>query len=68
MLETDELCCLHGQSVGGGEGFRMAEFHKGDQLSGVAGWDFWAEVSSTDGLENPDNRYWVQIHDQAANP
>jgi hypothetical protein len=46
----------------------MAEFHDGDQHAGVAGWDFWAEVSSIDGLDNPNIRYWVQINDQPANP
>jgi hypothetical protein len=65
---ADEKCRLQGLQVTGENGFRMAEFHDGDQLSGWAGWDFWAEVSSIEGLDNSDTRYWVQINDQRANP
>jgi hypothetical protein len=65
---ADEKCRLQGLQVMGENGFRMAEFHNGDQLSGWAGWDFWAEVSSIEELDNSDIRYWVQINDQPANP
>ena len=65
---ADEICRLQGQKETGKDGFRMAEFHDGDQSSGSAGWDFWAEVSSRNSLDNLDNRYWVQINDQGANP
>jgi hypothetical protein len=65
---ADERCRLQGVQAAGENGFRMAEFHDGDQHAGVAGWDFWAEVSSIDGLDNPNIRYWVQINDQPANP
>jgi hypothetical protein len=65
---ADEKCRLQGLQVTGENGFRMAEFHDGDQLSGWAGWDFWAEVSSIEELDNSDIRYWVQINDQPANP
>ncbi len=65
---ADEKCRLQGLRAAGENGFRMAEFHDGDQRSGWAGWDFWAEVSSIEGLDNPKIRYWVQINDQSANP
>lgn len=65
---ADEKCRVQGAQVTGENGFRMAEFHDGDQLSGWAGWDFWAEVSSIEELGNTDIRYWVQINDQPANP
>jgi hypothetical protein len=65
---ADEKCRLQGRHVRGEDAFRMAEFHDGDQRAGLAGWDFWAEVSSIEGLDNPTIRYWVQINDQSANP
>jgi hypothetical protein len=65
---ADEKCRLQGSQAKGENGFRVAEFHDGDQRSGWAGWDFWAEVSSLDGLDNPNIRYWVRINDQSANP
>jgi hypothetical protein len=65
---ADEKCRLQGLQVAGEDGFRMAEFHDGDQHSGWAGWDFWAEVSSIEGLDNRNIRYWVGINDQSANP
>jgi hypothetical protein len=65
---ADEKCHLQGRQVTGEDAFRMAEFHDGDQQAGWAGWDFWAEVSSIEGLENPNIRYWVWINDQPANP
>jgi hypothetical protein len=68
QASADEVCRSEGQRVGGIDAFRMAEFHDGDQSSGIAGWDFWAEVSSWDRLDNLNNRYWVRINDQAANP
>jgi hypothetical protein len=68
QASADAVCRSEGQRVGGIDDFRMAEFHDGDQSSGIAGWDFWAEVSSWDRLDNPNNRYWVRINDQAANP
>jgi hypothetical protein len=65
---ADEKCRLHWTQVTGENGFRMAEFHDGDRQAGWAGWDFWAEASLIEGLDNPDIRYWVQINDQSANP
>jgi hypothetical protein len=64
-LIANETCRAQGQRLSNIDAFRMAEFHDGDRL---AGWDFWAEVSSIEGLENPDIRYWVQINDQNSNP
>jgi hypothetical protein len=65
---ADEKCRLHGIQVTGENGFRMAEFHDGDRQAGWAGWDFWAEASLIEGLDNSDIRYWVQINDRLANP
>jgi hypothetical protein len=65
---ADEKCRLQGRQVTGEGAFRMAEFHDGDQRAGWAGWDFWAEVSSIEGLDNRNIRYWVCINDQPANP
>jgi hypothetical protein len=64
---ADEKCRLQGLQITGENGFRMAEFHDGDKRAGLAGWDFWAEVSSIEGLDNSNIRYWVQINDQPAN-
>lgn len=65
---ADEKCRLQELHTMGENDFRMAEFHDGDQRSGWAGWDFWAEVSSLEGLDNPKIRYWVRTNDQPANP
>jgi hypothetical protein len=65
---ADEKCHLQGQQVTGEDAFRMAEFHDGDRRAGWAGWDFWAEVSSIEGLDNRNIRYWVRINDRPANP
>ncbi len=65
---ADEKCRLQELHTMGEHDFRMAEFHDGDQRSGWAGWDFWAEVSSIEGLDNPKIRYWVWINDRSANP
>ena len=65
---ANETCRAQGQRLSNIDGIRMAEFHDGDRLAGLAGWDFWAEVSSIEGLDNPNIRYWVQINDQNANP
>ena len=46
----------------------MAEFHDGDKKAGWAGWDFWADASSMKDLKIGDNRFWVSINDQRANP
>jgi hypothetical protein len=67
-LIANETCRGQGQRLSNIDEFRMAEFHDGDRLAGWAGWDFWAEVSSIEALDNPDIRYWVQINDQNANP
>ena len=49
-----------------GIGYRMAEFHDsgyGTQIGEISGWKFWAYG----GLDN-NQRYWININDQAANP
>ena len=65
---ADELCRLQGLIILGEDGFRMAEFHDGDNEAGWAGWDFWADASSMKDLKIGDNRFWVSINDQRANP
>jgi hypothetical protein len=67
---ADRMCEYVGRATGRGIGFRMAEFHDGDQQAGWAGWDFWAEAyAAENGLPDATARYWVQINDQpAANP
>lgn len=67
-LIANETCRAQGQRLSDSDELRMAEFHDGDRLAGSAGWDFWAEVSSIEGLDNPNIRYWVQINDQNSNP
>lgn len=67
-LIANETCRAQGQRLSNIDELRMAEFHDGDRLAGLAGWDFWAEVSSIEGLDNPKIRYWVQINDQNSNP
>jgi len=64
---ADEKCRLRGLQITGENGFRMAKFHDGDQLSDWAGWDFWAEVCWIEELGNTDIRYWVHINDQPVN-
>ena len=49
-----------------GAGWRMASFHDaayGAQVGEISGWDFWAYG----GLNN-NQRYWVHVGDQPANP
>ncbi len=58
---ADEKCRLEGLKIGENN-FRMAEFHDGNA------WSFWADASSTEAVNNPEVRYWVQINDQPANP
>jgi hypothetical protein len=67
---ADRMCQQVGMATGRGMGFRMAEFHDGDQQAGWAGWDFWAEAYGPEsGLPDGTARYWVHINDQpAANP
>jgi hypothetical protein len=65
---ADLQCRLQGLKVLGEDGFRMAEFHDGDREAGIAGWDFWADASAIDMLKISDQRYWVSINDQPANP
>lgn len=65
---ADETCRLQGLKVLGEDGFRMAEFHDGDETAGWAGWDFWADASAMKVLKITDIRYWVKIHDQPSNP
>ncbi len=43
-----------------GPGWRMAEFHDG------SGWNFWADCSGV--AKDFDDRFWVYINDQPANP
>lgn len=64
---ANEKCRLQGLEIWKEDGFRMAEFHDGDQKAGWAGWDFWAEIPVTQDLDKA--RYWVWINDQPqANP
>jgi hypothetical protein len=65
---ADLQCRLQGLKILGEDGFRMAEFHDGDRVSGNAGWDFWADASEIEMLKISDMRYWVSINDQSANP
>lgn len=65
---ADLKCQLQGLKVLGEDGFRMAEFHDGDRAAGIAGWDFWADASAIEMLKISDQRYWVSINDQRANP
>jgi hypothetical protein len=65
---ADLQCRLQGLKVLGEDGFRMAEFHDGDREAGIAGWDFWADASAIKMLKISDQRYWVSINDQPANP
>lgn len=47
-----------------GQAWKMAGFHDGNLgTGGTDGWDFWAYGTLTTGL-----RFWVAVHDQAANP
>lgn len=62
---ADVLCRLQGFEVLREDGFRMAEFHDGEEN---AGWDFWADVSAMSMLKISDTRYWVSINDQPGNP
>jgi hypothetical protein len=64
---ANERCRLAGVKTWKEDGFRMAEFHDGDQKAGWAGWDFWAEIPASQRIDN--KRYWVWINDQPpANP
>jgi hypothetical protein len=64
---ANERCRLEGLRIWEEDGFRMAEFHDGDQKAGWAGWDFWAEIPPSQDIS--DFRYWVWIDDQpTANP
>ncbi|MBD2327121.1 hypothetical protein [Alkalinema sp. FACHB-956] len=64
---ANERCRLAGLKTWKEDGFRMAEFHDGDQEAGWAGWDFWAEIPPSQCIDN--RRYWVWINDQPpANP
>jgi hypothetical protein len=65
---ADLQCRLQGLKVLGEDSFRMAEFHDGDHNGGTAGWDFWADASAIESLKIADQRYWVSINDQSANP
>ncbi|CAN1213277.1 hypothetical protein TUMEXPCC7403_23930 [Tumidithrix helvetica PCC 7403] len=65
---ADEKCRRQGLQVLEEDGFRMAEFHDGDQNAGWAGWDFWAEASAMEVLKISDIRYWVSINDRPSNP
>ncbi len=65
---ADLQCQLQGLKVLGEDGFRMAEFHDGDNLAGMVGWDFWADASAIEMLKISGTRYWVSINDQSANP
>jgi len=62
---ADRQCQLQGLKVLGEDGFRMAEFHDGNR---EAGWNFWADASDVEKLKISDQRYWVSINDQPANP
>lgn len=66
---ADEICDEYGQDSYGVSGFRMAEFHDGDK-AGWPGWSFWgdASYSARQGFEGFDDRLWVSINDQKANP
>jgi hypothetical protein len=68
QMVADLQCRLQGLKVLGEDGFRMAEFHDGDRQAGIAGWDFWADASGIEMLKISDQRYWVSINDQPANP
>jgi serine/threonine protein kinase len=65
---ADRQCQLQGLKVLGEDGFRMAEFHDGDREAGGAAWNFWADASAIEMLKISDQRYWVSINDQPANP
>jgi hypothetical protein len=65
---ADEKCRRQGLQLLGEDGFRMAEFHDGDNNAGWAGWDFWAEASALSVVKIGETRYWVYINDQPANP
>jgi hypothetical protein len=66
---ADNLCNKYGQSNYGVTDYRMAEFHDGDQ-KGLAGWSFWGDAaySATRDFEGFNDRLWVAINDQNANP
>ena len=63
--DADGKCQAAGQNRYGLPDFRMAEFHDGSDPN--AGWGFWAQ-SDDPNLSLPNNRYWVKINDQNANP
>jgi hypothetical protein len=65
---ADLQCRLQGLKVLGEDCFRMAEFHDGDREAGLVGWDFWADASAMEMLKISDQRYWVSINNQQANP
>jgi hypothetical protein len=67
---ADNLCNKYGQSNYGVTDYRMAEFHDGDQIAGRAGWSFWGDAaySATRRFEGFNDRLWVSINDQNANP
>ncbi len=65
---ADEKCRHQGLQLLGEDGFRMAEFHDGDNNAGWAGWDFWAEASALSVVKIGETRYWVKINDRPANP
>jgi hypothetical protein len=60
--EADALCASQF-----GPGYRMAEFHDGDE-GYPSGWDFWDEVRGADLAPFQNTRFWVSIDDQNANP
>jgi hypothetical protein len=65
LQAANELCRSVGLEAWKEDGFRMAEFHDGDQTAGIAGWDFWAEVPES--FDGSGLRFWVHINDQPAN-
>jgi hypothetical protein len=69
--EADRRCNNYGQKQYRVSGFRMAEFHDGDKRSGrQPGWSFWgvAYQAARRDVEGFNDRLWVSINDQSANP
>jgi hypothetical protein len=66
---ADGICDEYGQESYGVSGFQMAEFHDGDK-AGWSGWGFWGDAtySARQGFEGFNDRLWVYINDQKANP
>lgn len=63
--DADAKCQTAGQNRYGLSGFRMAEFHDGNQP--YSGFGFYAQ-SDDPNLSNSGTRFWVWINDQNANP